>query len=99
MNAVRVFWDKSSYERHIEHERKQRTSRLVAERLAQLEVERKARRVRRLSSVAPSSSETCRRIEAIVAREDVRQAEQHARRIAKTIKLVSGGAPGLGHRH
>lgn len=45
-----------------------------------------------------SSEELKQYIEDVLARRDVQQAQSHARRYARTVRLVQGGSPGLGHR-
>lgn len=97
MSAIRVFYGKNAYETHLEQERQARLARLVAERKASLAMLASVERMPR-PRVMPSSEETCRRIADIVSREDVRQQEAQSRRFSRSIRLVSGGAPGLGHR-
>lgn len=97
MNAIRVFRDTNAYEAHLEQERQARFSRLVTERKAALARMKSVRRTSPLR-VLPSSEETCQRIADIVSREDVRQQEVQSRHFARTIRVVSGGAPGLGQR-
>jgi hypothetical protein len=97
MSAIRVFYGQNAYESHLEQERQARFARLVAERKAALAMLKSVERLPR-PRVLPSSEETCRRIADIVPLEDVRQQEAQSRRFAKSVRLVTGGAPGLGQR-
>lgn len=88
MHAQRVFHSSgAAYEAHLSAQ--QWLDKLAAERRA---VQRSSRNAARRP---PNSDETCRRIAEIVSGEDVRQQDAHARNFARTVHMVSGGAPGL----
>lgn len=87
-----------SFDDYIEEQRKATLARHAAERIAQLRELATRRRSFPRERRMPSSEEVCQRIADIVSREDVRRAAEHARNFAKSVRLVSGGAPGLGRR-